>query len=118
MDPVDSDVAARVADLDWDAIGQSLWRHGYAKTPPLLTTEECAALIAMYGERERFRSRVEMERFRFGVGDYKYFAHPLPSLVAALRVSAYPHLAAIANRWSEALGAPAASLPSVVAFLA
>ncbi len=104
MDTVDSGVAARVADLDWDAIEQSLWRHGYAKTPPLLTAEECAALIAMYGERERFRSRVEMERFRFGVGDYQYFAAPLPPLVQALRVHAYAPLAAIANAWERALG--------------
>jgi hypothetical protein len=58
----------------------------------------------MYGERERFRSRVEMERFRFGIGDYQYFAAPLPPLVEALRVHAYPPLAAIANRWEEALG--------------
>jgi hypothetical protein len=97
-------IGARLAALDWTAIEQSLWRHGYAKTPPVLTPEECAALIAMYGERERFRSRVEMERFRFGVGDYQYFAAPLPPLVEALRVHAYPPLAAIANRWEDALG--------------
>ena len=27
--------------------------------------------------QRRFRSRVEMERFRFGKGEYKYFAAPL-----------------------------------------
>jgi hypothetical protein len=97
------DVATRLAGLDWTAIEESLWRHGYAKTPPVLTPEECATLIAMYGERERFRSRVEMERFRFGVGDYQYFAAPLPPLVHDLRVHAYPPLAAIANRWEDAL---------------
>ena len=99
------DVAERLSALDWTAIEDSLWRHGYARTPPVLTAEECGALIAMYGERERFRSRVEMARFRFGVGDYQYFAAPLPPLVEALRVHAYPPLAAIANRWEDALGA-------------
>jgi hypothetical protein len=59
----------------------------------------------MYGDRERFRSRVEMERFRFGVGDYQYFAAPLPPLVEGLRVHSYPPLAAIANRWEQALSA-------------
>jgi hypothetical protein len=98
------DVAARLAALDWTAIEESLGRHGYAKTPPVLTGDECAALIAMYEERERFRSRVEMARFRFGVGDYQYFAAPLPPLVADLRTHAYPPLAVIANRWEDALG--------------
>jgi hypothetical protein len=93
--------------LDWAVIEASLWSHGYAKTQAVLTPDECAALVAMYGERERFRSRVEMERFRFGVGDYQYFAAPLPPIVRDLRVHAYPPLAAIANRWEEALGSRA-----------
>jgi hypothetical protein len=97
------DVTERLGALDWKAIEESLWQHGYAKTPQVLTAEECAGLIAMYGDRERFRSRVEMERFRFGVGDYQYFANPLPPVVEALRVHAYPPLAAIANRWEDAL---------------
>ena len=101
------DVEARLAALDWAAIEASLWERGYAKTPAMLTPDECAALIAMYGERDRFRSRVVMERFRFGVGDYQYFAAPLPPLVQALRVHAFPPLAAIANRWDQALGSRA-----------
>ena len=101
-------IAERIAALDWDEIERQLWEFGYAKTPPVLTPDECAELIALYPDGDRFRSRVDMARFRFGLGDYKYFAHPLPPVVAALRVSAYPSLAAVANRWSEALGAPAA----------
>jgi hypothetical protein len=46
-----------------------------------------------------------MARYRFGVGDYKYFAEPLPPVVAALREHAYPPLAGTANRWMAALGA-------------
>ena len=98
------DVAERLAALDWAAVEHSLWEHGYAKTPAVLTPEECAELTALYGDRARFRSRVEMARFRFGVGDYQYFAAPLPPLVQELRVHAYPPLAAIANRWEDALG--------------
>ena len=101
------DIDARIAALDWDALEQSLWQRGYAKTPAVLTPDECAELIAMYPDRARFRSRIEMQRFRFGVGDYQYFANPLPPLVQELRVHAYPPLAAIANRWDAALGAPA-----------
>jgi len=101
------EIADRLAALDWLALGHSLRQHGHARTAPVLTPDECADLVALYGERERFRSRVEMERFRFGVGDYQYFAAPLPPLVEALRLHAYPPLAAVANEWEEALGVPA-----------
>jgi hypothetical protein len=98
-----ADIAARLADLDWGAIERSLWEWGYARTPPVLTPGECAELVAMYEDEARFRSRVDMARHRFGVGDYKYFAAPLPPLVQALRVHAYPPLAAIANQFEAAL---------------
>jgi hypothetical protein len=98
-----ADIAARVTDLDWTALERSLWELGYARTPPVLTPDECAALIALYPDDTRFRSRIDMARYRFGIGDYKYFAAPLPPLVQGLRVSAYPPLAAIANQFEAAL---------------
>ena len=98
-----ADIAARLADLDWTAIERSLWELGYAKTPALLTPDECAEMIALYDDEARFRSRVDMARYRFGLGDYKYFADPLPPLVQALRTHAYPPLAAIANQFETAL---------------
>jgi hypothetical protein len=94
----------RLSRLDWGRIERSLWEWGYAQTPPVLLPEECAALIALYGDESRFRSRIDMARYRFGVGEYKYFAQPLPKLVAELREAAYAPLAEVANRWMEALG--------------
>ena len=78
--------------------------HGCAVIGPLLTAQDCAALIDGYGSDERFRSRVVMARHGFGRGEYKYFAYPLPDTVAALRTALYPPLAAIANRWNAAMG--------------
>jgi hypothetical protein len=113
-----SDIKDRLAALDWPAIERSLWEHGYARTPPVLTAEECAALTALYRDDARFRSRVDMARFRFGVGEYKYFAAPLPPLVEALRVHAYPPLAAIANQWEVALDTAVLHPPELSRLLA
>ena len=98
-------LAARLRQLDWGAIERSLRERGWARTGgPVLTPGECAGLIALYADEARFRSRVDMERFRFGVGEYKYFAHPLPPLVQELRRRCYPRLASIANVWAQELG--------------
>jgi hypothetical protein len=97
-------VVQRIKALDWTAAEQSLSERGYAITAPILSPDECASLAALYNDASRFRSHVIMERYRFGIGDYKYFANPLPELVAQLRSSTYPHLSEVANRWAEALG--------------
>ena len=62
------------------------------------------ALVESYASDAPFRSRVVMARHGFGRGEYKYFAYPLPELVAALREALYPPLAAVANRWNDAMG--------------
>jgi hypothetical protein len=77
---------------------------GYAKTPALLTPEECNDLACLYTDDARFRSRIDMARYRFGEGEYKYFANPLPEVVSDVRCHAYLRLAAIVNRWAEESG--------------
>jgi hypothetical protein len=59
-----------------------------------------------------------MARYRFGVGEYKYFAEPLPRAVAALRTHVYRRLAPIANRWTRALGLPDRYPPDLEEYLA
>lgn len=94
----------RLGAFDWQDITQSLDERGYAVVSSVLSPEECSSLAASYATDELFRVRVVMERHSFGRGEYKYFAYPLPKLVAALRTSLYPRLARIANRWNEAMG--------------
>lgn len=99
----DESVANRIAGIDWAAIYASLRERGYATLPPILTAAECAGLIGLYEHRERFRNRIDMTRFRYGVGEYKYFSYPLLPLVEDLRMKLYPRVAPIANEWMEAL---------------
>lgn len=96
-----------IARLDWQAIAASLDATGAATTGPLLTPAECATLAAGYDAPGLFRSHVVMARHGFGRGEYRYFANPLPPLVAGLRAGFWPHLAPIANGWAERLGAAA-----------
>jgi len=87
--------------MDWDRIERDLDAQGYATTGRLLRAAECARLIALYPDRDRFRSRIVMERHSYGLGEYKYFARPMPSLVEDLRVAMYPRLAPTANLWAD-----------------
>jgi hypothetical protein len=91
----------RVASFDWSRIGAELdeWGHGVLRNA--LTAGECASLVQLYSQDALFRSKVTMARHGFGRGEYKYFAYPLPALVAELRTSLYARLAPIADRWNE-----------------
>ncbi len=95
-------LSARVAALDWKALASDLDAHGYAVLKNLLTVAECKSLAGLYAG-PGFRNRVVMARHGFGRGEYRYFDYPLPPLVAELRAGLYPPLAAIANRWNQAL---------------
>src|SRR3954452_14528574 len=94
-------LSAGVERLNWKAVTASLDERGFAVTPPVLDADECRSLAALFDDDEHFRSTVDMARQRFGDGRYRYFDHPLPSLVADLRVAFYERLAPVANAWWE-----------------
>jgi len=87
----------------WGDTHAHLDAHGWAMLPRLLDVAECDEIASLYDDAARFRSRVVMARHGFGRGEYQYFAHPLPPLVAGLRTSLYPRLAPLANRWNAAM---------------
>ena len=92
--------------LDWERVEKELNDNGYATTGPVFNPEQCNELISLYSLDRYFRSRIIMERFRFGSGEYKYFSYPLPEAVQNLRSQLYPGLARIASRWNELIGLP------------
>ena len=108
----------RIAAHDWGAIETALDAQGCAMLPGLLAPGECRALAGLYDDDARFRSRVVMARHGFGKGEYRYFAYPLPPVVANLRQALYPKLAPVANRWSAAMGLDVRYPADHAAFLA
>lgn len=99
----DRALAARLAAEDWEAVGRALDAEGHAVLRLALDPDACRELAGLWDDASRFRSRVDMARFRFGEGEYRYFAYPLPARVAALRALLYARLVPVANRWMQAL---------------
>ncbi|MFE7568013.1 2OG-Fe(II) oxygenase [Streptomyces sp. NPDC057539] len=99
-------LATRVDAADWEALTDEVNAYGSALTGRLFTSDECAAIVALYDEAERFRTTVDMARHRFGSGQYRYFTHELPFPVQELRQAFYPHLLPIARDWAAKLGRP------------
>ncbi|WP_293768879.1 2OG-Fe(II) oxygenase [Sporichthya sp.] len=103
-DIVATQVAARVAAADWAAVATGLDADGCALLPPLLSPGECAEIATLYERPELFRSTIDMARYRFGSGQYRYFDRPFPEPVARLRAELYPRLLPIARDWWSRLG--------------
>ena len=97
-------LAHRLEAIDWQGLVTDLNTQGYAVVHGLLPTQVCMALAQLYNSQGAFRSRIVMERHRFGRGEYQYFAYPLPDVVARLREQLYTRLFDTANHWNEALG--------------
>ncbi|WP_447748858.1 2OG-Fe(II) oxygenase [Pseudomonas nicosulfuronedens] len=111
-------ISRNLSALDWPALAEQLDADGHALIPGLLDQAQCEKLRALYDQDAPFRSRVIMARHNFGLGEYRYFAYPLPSLLQALREALYPPLRAIANIWHERLGTGIHYPPDHVDFLA
>ena len=64
--------------IDWNSALVRLDERGFTVIPAVLAQSACEELAAGYGDDRQFRSRIEMERYAFGRGEYKYFNYPLP----------------------------------------
>lgn len=89
--------------LNWPAITAAMHENGYAVIPNLISSVDCDILKLNYHNAEAYRKTVIMERYRFGLGEYKYFNYPLPEIIQQIRQNIYPYLAPVANAWMKAL---------------
>jgi uncharacterized protein len=92
-----------IVNLNWNTISASLNEKGYARIPDMLSTRECVDLSDLYKDSRLYRSTIDMKRYRFGQGEYKYFSYPLPGIIQSLREYFYPPLSKIANEWMQKL---------------
>ena len=108
----------QIDHMDWAQIAGDLDAQGWAVAKALLGAEVCAGLSMLYEEDGRFRGTVTMARHGFGRGEYRYFAYPLPGIVADLRTQLYARLAPIANCWNRTMGIDTAFPDNHADFLA
>ncbi len=97
------EITKNINALNWQNISDEMNRTGYAVVAKFLTQEQCGRLLNMYDNKDGYRKTVVMERYRFGLGVYKYWDYPLPSLVNDMRKDLYPKLVPIANLWMNLL---------------
>jgi hypothetical protein len=93
----------RIDQLDWTEISSQMNERGYALIKDVLDDNDCDALIQQYNDKTQYRKIISMERYRFGLGEYKYFNYPLPAVIEQLRQGVYPKLSPIANGWMKVL---------------
>lgn len=98
-----NNMVERLKEKNWNQVAADMHRQGYAIVPSVLSKQECENLVASYDEGNRYRKTIVMERYRFGMGEYKYFQYPLPELVESIRQTVYPYIAPVANQWMEVL---------------
>src|SRR5271170_2734064 len=96
-------IEQRLNEIAWNEVIDALWRRGCSRLGTLLDRGEAEQLRALYTEGGSFRSRIDMARYRFGRGEYQYFAYPLPAMVEELRHGLYRRLAGVARAWMAAL---------------
>jgi hypothetical protein len=104
--------------LHGTALAADLDAQGWAATGRLITDGEAAELAGAFDDDARYRSRIQMSRYRYGEGDYAYFAYPLPASVERLREDLYAALAPIANDWASRAGDEGRWPDTLDAFLA
>ncbi len=104
--PPVTDLAGAVDALDWSGAAEEMDELGVARLGALLTPDQCQQLKALYPLDQHFRSTIDMARYRFGQGEYRYFSYPLPTLVDTLRRALWPHVLPIARSFATRLDRP------------
>lgn len=85
----------------FDAYEATLREAGYCVIPQVLNKDDCQHFIAQYENEQLYRSTINMQRYNFGSGQYRYFNAPLPETILQLRRGFYELLRPCANQWAK-----------------
>lgn len=97
------EISDRIAGINWEQITRTLHDKGFVIVKGILNKQECNTLIDNY-DTCNYRKTVNMDRYRYGSGEYKYYDYPLPGVITELRENVYPNIAPVANAWMQQLG--------------
>lgn len=90
--------------LNTQKIAADLAVQGFSLVSSVVNSTQCEQLKKRYSQENLYRSRIDMARYNFGRGEYKYYSYPLPDIVQELRQTGYHALRSIANHWHKDLG--------------
>lgn len=96
-------IKEKLATVSWERSAAELNDKGFTLVEKILSDTHCNELIEAYNQPQLYRKTITMERYRFGLGEYKYFKYPLPDLIQTIRETVYPNLALVANEWMRVL---------------
>jgi uncharacterized protein len=100
-----SEAARAIRNLDSADILAAMDSKGYWVSSSIMDADTCEQLSRLYAaDQEIFRATINMARYGFGRGEYKYFAAPIPDIVGGLREALYEQLAPVANEWVHRRG--------------
>ncbi len=89
------------AAASFTSFADTLLERGFCLLPGVLSAAECRDFVSQYGREQCYRSTVDMARYNFGSGQYRYFDAPLPGRIARLRAGFYELLVRAAESWSQ-----------------
>jgi len=84
---------------------EELLNRGFVALKKAISAEQCDEIMGWYYQTDLYRTTINMARYRFGEGEYKYFQYPMPHLLANLREQLYELLVPAANLWATAMKA-------------
>jgi len=68
-----NDFQQKISEINVQKVAEGMNEKGYFLLPQFLPAKYCKELIDKYDNEDLYRKVITMEKYRFGLGEYKYF---------------------------------------------